>query len=509
MASTFLNSSGIRRILMLGGVLVLAGFLISCGESKTSQQKYGNADINLALQTRISGARGISDPGQIHIETEDGVVTLNGNVTNLLAKERATRLAESVRGVKSVVNNLDVQSSRSDSATVADVTRAIERDPATEDYEISASVINGTAILTGTVESWREKDLAASVVRRVKGVQDIENDINVDFKVNRPAQDIKADVLSSLKYDTRIDAGLIKVNAQGHTVTLTGTVGSAQEKDLAEQQAHVIGVDKVDASGLEVNPDMRSQMQGTENVADLSDDDMQAAIEQAFKLDPRVDAEEIGVDVDQNKAILSGTANNMKSDHAAAEDAKNTLGITQVVDNIDIVPENSRPNAEVQKQIEQDLNRDPYIDPANVEVTVNNGIVTLDGQLKTYFNKWEAGDIAARVRGVTGIKNDIKVNYKKHAYKYPYYNWDPIFYDYDYQPANKTDAQLVKDVRYKLKWSPFVDADDIQISATDGVITLSGKVRTWFEENVATNQAYEAGASQVINKMSFTGMPNI
>lgn len=49
-------------------------------------------------------------PLQINVETTDGVVTLVGAVDSDTLKERATQIAQSVSGVKSVVDNLTVKS---------------------------------------------------------------------------------------------------------------------------------------------------------------------------------------------------------------------------------------------------------------------------------------------------------------------------------------------------------------------------------------------------------------
>ncbi len=494
----------LKSIYPLGIILILLLTLISCaGNQKSSVDK----DITHAIKQKFVSARGISNPDNIQLEAKDGVVTISGAIPSLLAKERTTRIAESVRGVQSVINDMTVDSTRSDSALVADVADAINNDPATDDFEISATVKNGTAILSGTVDSWQEKDLAATVVKGVKGVRDIENDITVNYKLNRPPEEIKKDVLGALKFDARIDAGMINVQVNKDEVILTGAVGSAREKSLAERDAHVIGVRKVDTSGLQVKPDERKNMQAGENIANLTDADIQEAIENAFQIDPRVDQNEVSVDVDSGVATISGTVDNLKTSRSAAEDAKNTLGISSVKNEIQVVPSSEFSDSTVKKQVIKGLNRDPYLDPANIEVSVNDGNVILSGQVESYFKKWEAGDIAVKVNGVVGITNNLKVNYTQQKYDYPYYDWDPIFYDYDYKPQNKSDAQLTKDIESHLKWSPFVSAKDITVTVKNGIVTLTGRVNTWFQANKAASEAYSAGAHEVINKLKFVGIP--
>jgi len=509
MVTRVLGTRGFRVLFPLGIFLIFVLVFTSCANKQESSQQPLDKNIAQAVKQKFASARGISAPENIDVEAKEGVVSISGHVPSLLAKERTTRIVESVRGVKSVVNDMTVDSTRSDSALVADVAGAIENDPATDAFEISATVENGTAILTGTVDSWREKDLAATVVKGVKGVRDIENDIDVNFKLNRPPEEIKKDVLGALKYDARLDAGMINVQVKNNVVTLAGTVGSAHEKTLAKKDAHVIGVRKVDVSGLDVKPWERKKMQQTSTAKNLSDNDIQEAIENALQLDPRVNQDEVAVDVDTGVVTLSGTVDNLKTSRSAAEDAKNTLGVTDVKNMIEIVPATDIDDTTIKKGVLAGLNRDPYLDPANIEVKVDRGNVTLNGQVDDYFRKWEAGDIAVKVNGVVGIKNNLQVNYKERSYKYPYYDWDPVYYDYDYKPQNKTDAQLTKDIEYGMKWSPFVDADNVKVTVKNGIVTLSGTVRSWFAATKAANEAYEAGAHEVINNLKFSGFPNL
>ena len=68
--------------------------------------------------------------------------------------------------------------------------------------------------------------------------------------------------------------------------------------------------------------------------------------------------------------------------------------------------------------------------------------------------------------------------------------------------AAKSDQQLKRDVESELTWSPFVDADKVQVTVRRGVVTLSGKVEDQDEIQSAIDNAYEAGAKQVISKLT-------
>ena len=52
-------------------------------------------------------------PGQVDIKVNDGIVMLSGTVNNLLRKDRVRQIAESIRGVRSVVNTVARKTGRS------------------------------------------------------------------------------------------------------------------------------------------------------------------------------------------------------------------------------------------------------------------------------------------------------------------------------------------------------------------------------------------------------------
>ena len=118
----------------------------------------------------------------IDVNTDHGIVTLTGSVTNLLASERATRIAETVRGVRAVINRIDVVPLTDMTASqLGDaVKQALVYDTATEAYEINVLADKkGGITLSGTVDSWAERNIAETVAKGVNGVVSVRNDIAV------------------------------------------------------------------------------------------------------------------------------------------------------------------------------------------------------------------------------------------------------------------------------------------------------------------------------------------
>jgi len=480
--------------------------LIGCSGQQQESAQPTDSEVRNAVLSKIQQAQGLPLAKTVKVQVDSGVVVLEGQSDNLLAKDRATRVAQSVSGVLSVVNNLTVQSSRSDVDILADVRKALTSDPATDDWDIQPKVTNHHVTLTGTVESWQEKELADVVVKRVDGVTGITNNITVHSRLNRPDSLVAQDVRASLKWDSRIDAKQIHVNVKEHEVTLSGKVGSALEKSIALKDAYVAGASYVDTDQLTVAPQERSQME-VELTTPVPDDQVERAIREAMKMDPRLSAAQVNVSVVEGHVTLTGMVDNLKAKRSAASDAKNTLGVWSVENAIRIEPVQPVPDSQLQQRIEAALQRDTYVNPDQIRVQVNNGTVTLSGEADTYFMKWQVGDAVASLNNVLAIKNNITVPYEQPAYDMPFYNWNPVTNDYDVLPVEKTDAQIANDIRNELSWSPFVNERDIHVTVEDGVATLTGTIHTWYQKQKATNLAYQGGAREVKNNLKYAFGP--
>jgi osmotically-inducible protein OsmY len=226
----------------------------------------------------------------IDVTTIDGIVTLGGSVDNILAKEWTERIAGLVKGVRAVVNKIEVDPPilRSDWEIREDVDNALLADPATDSYEITVKVKDNVVTLSGTVESWQEKNLCETVAKGVKGVKDVISRITISWPKKRPDYEIKAEVEKALEWDPFVDHALIDVSVKGGDVKLTGIVGSAAEKRHALLDAYVYGVESVDNSGLNVERWARDKDLRGQKYADKTDKEIEDAVKDALFYDPRV-----------------------------------------------------------------------------------------------------------------------------------------------------------------------------------------------------------------------------
>ncbi len=75
---------------------------------KSAGTNVDDAGITASVKTNLASERGMQTLTSIDVDTNRGVVSLNGVVESSTAKQRAVDIARQTAGVKSVVNNLQV-----------------------------------------------------------------------------------------------------------------------------------------------------------------------------------------------------------------------------------------------------------------------------------------------------------------------------------------------------------------------------------------------------------------
>ncbi|AMR25553.1 hypothetical protein A0257_22970 (plasmid) [Hymenobacter psoromatis] len=197
------------------------------------------------------------------ILVRNGVVTLSGPVSNLLAKQHAERDARHVVGVTDVLNLLKVRTPWfiPDLYIGHTIREALARDPYVGLDEFSVHVRNGKAQLYGQVSNYFEQDQAGRVAAGVKGVAEIANWITVPGNghfdayqtswkpgLARPNADfaLAERIRSRLFWSPSLHSQAIEVGVEQGRATLTGTVDTWHDRDLAGRAAHAAGAWDVD-----------------------------------------------------------------------------------------------------------------------------------------------------------------------------------------------------------------------------------------------------------------------
>jgi len=78
--------------------------------NKSAGTNVDDASITTSVKTNLASERGMQTLTAIGVDTNRGVVSLNGVVESSTAKQRAVEIAQQTTGVKNVINNLQVTS---------------------------------------------------------------------------------------------------------------------------------------------------------------------------------------------------------------------------------------------------------------------------------------------------------------------------------------------------------------------------------------------------------------
>jgi osmotically-inducible protein OsmY len=443
-----------------------------------------DATVLEAVENRLRKDPSISFQ-KINIEVRQGIVTLSGSFSNLLAKERAVRLVETIKGVTAVIDMLTPKAgSRADEQIYRDIHHALRVYPGVKSDEIQVQVQDGEVYLSGQTESWARRRMIARIAKGVQGVQAIKNNIRVSYHTKRADAKIAQDIKDVLNSDVYLNAAMIIVKVHSGKVTLSGIVGSAAEKRRARTNAYVAGVIDVNNDDLEVQWQKSNAMRKNKATLARPDTLIKHNIEKAHFYDPRINLVKLDIAVKNGLVTLKGVVDSYAARRAAEQDAWNTVGVRQVDNHLEIRYERWPQDGEIEKEIKDVFNRDALLSQSDIQVKVIDHKVFLKGLVQSDMAKIHAENIVSLIGGVLSIQNSIRV---------------------DQPRISGSDADLKENVRAELFWSPFVDNEDIRVSVENGKVTLRGFTTNRFESDVAIHNAFEAGATSVRTQFQMPG----
>ena len=175
---------------------------------------------------------------QIGVSAANGVVTLNGTVGTYAEKWAVERAAQRVQGVKGIAEEITVKlegiHARTD-AEIAETALTSLKWHVWVPNDIQAIVSQGRVTLKGQVNWEYQRSAAHDSVCYLPGVKGVTNEISLKPKAQPTA--IKDAIEKALVRSAEVDAGHVNVETIGSTVTLSGSVGSWNEKDEAGMAA--------------------------------------------------------------------------------------------------------------------------------------------------------------------------------------------------------------------------------------------------------------------------------
>jgi osmotically-inducible protein OsmY len=122
----------------------------------------------------------------------------------------------------------------------------------------------------------------------------------------------------------------------------------------------------------------------------------------------------------------------------------------------------TKTDREIQQDVFRELRWDSRVDPTEIGVEVDEGVVTLTGTVASYAKKLAGREAAHRVAGVLDVADDVQV-------KSP-------------GSRDRTDTEIAHAVRTSLEWDAFVPDQKIRSTVSEGFVTLEGEVATLREK---------------------------
>ena len=195
--------------------------------------------------------------------------------------------------------------------------------------------------------------------------------------------------------------------------------------------------------------------------------------------EPMVSADHIGLTVRDGLVTLSGHVESYWQKRAAETAAGRVKGVKAIAEEIVVrLPgEVQRSDEDIAAAVMNRLDWDGALPPDAVKVVVEDGFVTLTGDVPAHYQRVAAAAAVLPLWGVRGVANQIGV-LKPFA-----------------RPANPD--QIADDIRSALNRGWFA-ADTVHVAASGGTVTLSGAAETLRDRDLAVSTAWAAPGTMTV-----------
>jgi osmotically-inducible protein OsmY len=208
-----------------------------------------------------------------------------------------------------------------------------------------------------------------------------------------------------------------------------------------------------------------------------TNEELQKDVLEAINWEPLLNASEIGVIVNDGVVTLTGIVDSYAKKEEAENAAKSVAGVKVVVEKIDVRLDKISGKKD-DKEIADDLIKvvkwNSQIPKEKIRAKVEEGWVTLEGEVEWNYQREAAYDIAKYQYGVKGVTNNISIIINK-------------------------DQIERETIERAFRRNLFLDDSNITVEVSDNNVTLKGVVPSWMQKDKAEKIAWKAHGVQDIN----------
>ncbi|MFC1924021.1 BON domain-containing protein [Chloroflexota bacterium] len=211
-----------------------------------------------------------------------------------------------------------------------------------------------------------------------------------------------------------------------------------------------------------------------------TDAELQQDVMNELKWEPTVEGAEIGVAVKDGVVTLSGYVDSYAEKWAAERAAARVFGVRAVTEAIQVRLPGSlkRSDEDIARAVANVLEWNILVPHDRIEVHVQNGLVTLSGEVDWWYQKNATEEAVRYLKGVVLFNNQITVK----------------------PPVKPQDVK--GKIESAFQRNALLDSRRITVETRGGWVILSGSVRNWAERAEAQWTAWAApGVSEVENNI--------
>lgn len=196
-----------------------------------------------------------------------------------------------------------------------------------------------------------------------------------------------------------------------------------------------------------------------------NDSEIKQAVLEEFKWNTRIKETEIGVEVENGVVTLTGTVSDYAKKMAAQEAAHFVVGVLDVANNIVVKAPGSpgRTDTEIAQAVRHAIEWDVRVPHERIRSTVSDGIVNLEGNVDFLREREDAERAVRYLDGVCGVRNYLRISPSTMG-------------------ADEVRAMIEKVLERRASHEIEREAKRIQVSVTEGNVTLRGKIGSFAEK---------------------------